>query len=129
MRGHSLRRWATLASNQRMNPSTKARPLPKDRRDAGANFVYDIRVEQETVNGQPVTDEQIEAWAREAEAGYPVADLRKRGRRPTGDGPGSVVPVRLDAPLLAALAKRAEEDQLSRSDAIRAAIRAWVSTT
>lgn len=85
-------------------------------------------MERKTGQDRPVTDEQIDAWAKEAEVGYPIEDLRKRGRRPVGDGPGSVVPVRLDAPLLAALLKRADRDQLSRSDAIRAAIRAWVST-
>jgi hypothetical protein len=29
--------------------------------------------------------------------GYPVEQLRRRGGRPVGDGPGEVIPVRLDA--------------------------------
>lgn len=81
---------------------------------------------QETINGQPVTEEQIAAWADEAERGYDVDQLRKRGRRPVGDGPGQVVPVRIDETLLSALTERAEKDHVSRSEAIRAAIRAYV---
>ncbi|MEA4945153.1 MAG: ribbon-helix-helix protein, CopG family, partial [Propionicimonas sp.] len=50
-----------------------------------------------------------------------------RGRPPVGDGPGVVVPVRLDAATLAALAARAEAEGIStRSDAIRAAVREWI---
>jgi hypothetical protein len=56
-----------------------------------------------------------------------VDRLRKRGRKPAGDGHGQVVPVRIDATLLAALAERAERDHVSRSEAIRAAIRAYVA--
>lgn len=81
----------------------------------------------ETVDGVPVTDAQIEAWSAEAERGYPVESLRRRGRRPIADAAGAVVPVRMDPALLAALTERAEKDQLSRSEAIRAAVRAWIS--
>jgi len=41
----------------------------------------------ETINGTAVTDEMIEGWADEAEAGYDVAALRKRGRPTIGEGP------------------------------------------
>ena len=45
---------------------------------------------------------------------------------PVGDGPGTVVPVRLDAATIAALTARAEAEGIqNRSDAIRAAIQAW----
>ena len=80
----------------------------------------------DAVNSKPVTEQDISAWADEAERGYDVAQLRVRGRRPAGDGPGQVVPVRLDATLLAALVERAERDHVSRSETIRAAIRAYV---
>lgn len=80
----------------------------------------------ETINGVPVTDEMIQDWADEAEAGYDVAKLRKRGRPTVGDGPGAVVPVRMDAALLEALNARAEQNRVSRSEAIRAAVRAWI---
>ncbi|MFF0818085.1 ribbon-helix-helix domain-containing protein [Rhodococcus sp. NPDC003318] len=79
----------------------------------------------ETINGTPVTDKMITQWADEAEAGYDVATLRKRGRPTIGDGPGTVVPVRLDEALLQALNARAEQEHVSRSEAIREAVRAW----
>ena len=81
----------------------------------------------ETVNGVPVTDEMIQEWADEAERGYDVETLRRRGRKPLGDGPARVVPVRLDDSLLAALDARAEEEHLSRSSVIRAALRSYVA--
>ncbi len=80
----------------------------------------------ETIKGVPVTEQDISEWADEAEQGYDVDRLRKRGRKPVGDGPGQVVPVRIDETLLAALGERAERDHVSRSAAIRAAIRAYV---
>jgi hypothetical protein len=81
----------------------------------------------ENMKGVPVTDEDIQGWADEAEQGYDVARLRKRGRKPMGDGPAKVVPVRLDDDLLKALDERAGHDHVSRSEAIREAIRAYVS--
>lgn len=80
------------------------------------------------LHGQPVSDEQIQAWADEAEEGYDLSKLPspRRGRPPVGDGPGIVVPVRLDATTIAALSARAEAEGIAtRSDAIRAAVREW----
>jgi hypothetical protein len=85
-----------------------------------------MEMDKEMVDGVPVSDEVIEAWSKEAEQGYPVGQLRRRGRRPIGDGPGEVIPVRMDATLLNALAARAEREHVSRSEAIRAAVRAWL---
>jgi hypothetical protein len=79
----------------------------------------------ETINGTPVTDEMIEGWADEAEAGHDVAALRKCGRPTVGEDPAIVVPVRMDETLLQALNARAEKEHVSRSEAIREAIRAW----
>jgi hypothetical protein len=81
----------------------------------------------ETIKGKPVTEADIQDWADEAERGYDVEQLRKRGRKPIGDGPARVVPVRIDDALLAALTERAERDHVSRSEAIRAAIRSYVA--
>ena len=81
----------------------------------------------ETIKGEPVAEHQIQEGADEAEHGYDVEQLRRRGRKPIGDGPGQVVPVRIDATLLAALSERAERDHVSRSEAIRAAIRSYVA--
>lgn len=80
------------------------------------------------LHGKPVTDEQIQAWADEAEAGYDLSKLPqpRRGRPTVGDGAGTVVTVRLDAATIAALTARAEDEGIAtRSDAIRAAVREW----
>ena len=74
------------------------------------------------------SDEQILAWADEAERGYDLADLPapRPGRPPVGKGPGVAVTVRLDAQTLSALMERAALEGIdSRSDAVRAAVREW----
>ncbi|MDR0178834.1 ribbon-helix-helix domain-containing protein [Actinomyces oris] len=81
----------------------------------------------ETIDGVPVTDEMIQEWADEAERGYDVEVLKKRGRRPIGDGAARVVPVRMDDSLVAAVDQRAEKDGTSRSEIIRSAVRAFVA--
>ena len=50
------------------------------------------------LRGVPVSDEQIQAWADEAERGYDLADLPspRPGCPPVGKGPGDAVTVRLD---------------------------------
>lgn len=78
----------------------------------------------ETMNGRPVTEEQIDAWAAEAEVGHDVAELKKRGRGRPGRGaaPSEVIAVRLTAEELAALDAAAKRHHATRSDTIRAAI-------
>ncbi len=80
------------------------------------------------LRGRRVSDEQIQAWADEAEAGYDLQRLPRPtpGRPSVGQGPGTVVTVRLDGELLGALLKRAADEGISnRSDAVRAAIKQW----
>ena len=96
-------------------PNGRSRPLIS---------YYASRVEM--IQGEPVTERDIASWADEAEQGYELDRLRKRGRKPVGDGPGQVIPVRLDKTLLAALGERADRDHVSRSAAIREAIRVYV---
>ena len=80
-----------------------------------------------TSGGVPVTDDLVDRLAAAAEQGYDVGTLRRRGGRPTlGSGPASVVPVRLDPELRAALAARAKSDDVSASEIIRRALRAWL---
>ncbi|KAB1653421.1 ribbon-helix-helix protein, CopG family [Pseudoclavibacter chungangensis] len=80
--------------------------------------------ERETINGTPVSEEQIEAWATEAEAGYDVAALKKRGRGRPGRGaePSHVIALRLTAEEISALDARAELEGKSRSEVIREAL-------
>lgn len=80
-----------------------------------------------TCGGVPITDEQIRRLADEAEAGYDVEVLRRRGgRRPMGSAAADVVPVRLDPELKAALVQRAEAEHATTSEVIRQALRAWL---
>lgn len=70
------------------------------------------------------TDEQIQHWADEAEAGYDVDELKQRGRGRPGRGaePMQVVAVRLTVAELASLDAAAAKTHMSRSEAIRAAL-------
>ncbi|HEV7741319.1 MAG TPA: ribbon-helix-helix protein, CopG family [Pseudolysinimonas sp.] len=77
-------------------------------------------------DGREVTEADIERLASEAKRGYPFEQLRKRGRRPAGNGPGKVVTVRLDADLRQAVEARAVRDHKNDSEVIRDALRAWV---
>lgn len=92
------------------------------------SFVYDIAMGEHLLHGRRVSDEQIQAWADEAEAGYDLQQLPRPtpGRPPVGRGPGTVVTVRLDEELLAALLKRAADEGITnRSEAVRAAVKQW----
>ncbi len=80
------------------------------------------------MQGENVTESQVDAWVAEAEAGYDVDELRARwGRAPRGASAAQVVPVRLTQSELAAVMARAEREGLNRSEAIRAALDAWVN--
>ncbi len=81
-----------------------------------------------TINGKPVTEAMLQEWADEAERGYDVSRLKPRGRPPMGDAPAKVTTLRLEPSLDAALDERARRDQSSRSEVIRAALRAWLET-
>lgn len=78
------------------------------------------------MNGKPVTEEQIAAWAAEAEAGYDVDVLKKRGRGRPGRGsePSQVVALRLTLDEIAALDARAKREGKTRSEVIREALTA-----
>jgi len=74
-------------------------------------------------DGTPITDEMVEAMADEAERGYDVEQIRRRGGRPTMESaPSSVESVRLGPELKRDLLLRAAEQQISVSEAIRRAI-------
>ncbi|PVE97182.1 ribbon-helix-helix domain-containing protein [Microbacterium sp. TPD7012] len=81
---------------------------------------------RETINGKPVTEEQIAAWAAEAEAGYDVEAMKRRGRGRPGRGaePSQVVALRLTLDEIAALDARAQREGKTRSEVIRDALTA-----
>ena len=97
--------------------------------DLGSEVYYNNPVTKkvvgETIGGKPVTDEQIREWANAAEKGFDVEELQRRGRPRLGTGPSTVIPVRMDDDLLEALGEKAQHDGVSRSEAIREAVRAW----
>ena len=80
-----------------------------------------------TSHGRIVTDQEIEAMADEAEAGYDLSKLKRRPGRPTlGSAAAEVFPVRLEPELRAALEARATTDETTASDVVRNALRAYL---
>ncbi|MDO5671412.1 MAG: ribbon-helix-helix protein, CopG family [Actinomycetaceae bacterium] len=78
----------------------------------------------ETINGVSVTEDQIQAWVAEAEAGYDVEALKARGRGRPGRATeaSQVVTVRLTSDEIRELDRRADSKQLTRSEVIREAL-------
>lgn len=93
-----------------------------------ASFTFSFYVNcmeaRETINGVPVTDDQIDEWVAEAEAGYDIETLKKRGRGRPGRGaePSQVVALRLTSEEIGILDERAKRENKSRSEVIREAL-------
>ena len=83
---------------------------------------------ENTINGTPVTEEQIQAWADEAERGYDVERLRRLGRPRMGSAAARAIAIRLDPELEAALDARVERENSTRSSVIRDALQAWLQS-
>jgi uncharacterized protein (DUF4415 family) len=83
-----------------------------------------------TQSGRPITDQDIENLAAEAEASYDVETLigrrNKRGRPTLGNAPASVESVRLDPELRRQLLDRAEAEGTTTSALIREALRRYL---
>ncbi len=80
-------------------------------------------------NGAAITDEMVEKMADEAEAGYDVDEIERRGsggRPAMGSGPASVESFRLDPELKKQLLLRASRDGTNVSEVIREALRSYV---
>lgn len=85
--------------------------------------------EHRTRTGRTLSDDDIDAIAREVEeTDYDVETLkrRRRGRPTMGSGPADVVPVRIDPELRAAIEARAEADHTTTSEIIREALRRFL---
>jgi hypothetical protein len=77
------------------------------------------------------TEEQLQAWADEAEAGYEDHELTvvyRRGRPPLGQGPSRVVQVRLDPDLHSDLEARVESEGATASAIMREALRRYLAS-
>lgn len=82
------------------------------------------------IQGQSVSEEQLDEWVAEAEEGYDPAWLKKRMGRPArSDEAARVIPVRLTAAELAAVMARADREHLNRSEAIRQALAEWAAAS
>ena len=85
------------------------------------------RTHGHTRSGTPITDELIEQFADEAEAGYDVDQIiarrNKRGRPRLGSAPSTVESVRLDPELKDQLVRRADAEGVPVSEVIREALR------
>ena len=76
-----------------------------------------------TINGQPISEKQLDAWVAEAEAGYDVEVLRSRGRPPRAEDTAKVVSIRLSPSEISNLDGYAAAHGWSRSQAIREALK------
>lgn len=77
--------------------------------------------------GRAVSQKEVQDLADEAEAGFDVGVLKRRGgRRRMGSAPAAVVPVRIDPELKAAIDARVAADDSSTSEVIREALRRFL---
>lgn len=78
------------------------------------------------IQGETVSEEELDSWVAEAEDGYDPAWLKKRKGRPArAECAARVVPVRLTEAELQAVMARADREHLNRSEAIRRALAEW----
>jgi len=81
-----------------------------------------------SADGTVLTDKVLARAAAEAEAGYDVEKLerRGRGRPPIGTAAADAFPVRLDPELRASVAERAERDHVAQGEVVRRALRQYL---
>jgi Ribbon-helix-helix protein, copG family len=90
------------------------------------------RIYGRTKSGEPITDEMVERFAKEAERGYTPLQLKGRrrgpGRPPLGDAAKAVESVRLEPDLRNEVARRAEVEGVTVSEVIRRALREYLKS-
>lgn len=87
------------------------------------------RIYGRTQSGVDITDELIEAYVAEAEAGLDLSRIRVRGRPRMGSAPARAFPVRLDPALRAALDERAAEEHRPAAAVVREALRRYLAAS
>ncbi len=82
----------------------------------------------EAINGVPVTEDMIQAWADEAEAGYAPHQLHspRRGRPSMGSAPAAPLSVRFDKELLDLVKQNANQRHVTPSEVVREAVRQYL---
>ena len=86
-------------------------------------------------SGKVLAEADFERMAEEVESAEFDLDrleanvIRRGGRPPIGDGPSTVLQVRLDEATRAKLAERAAREHATPSSIARAAINAWLSAS
>ena len=82
----------------------------------------------ETINGVPVTEDMIHAWADKAEAGYTPEQLHapRRGRPAMGSAPAVQLSVRFEQELLDQVKQNAAQRDVTPSDVVRDAVRQYL---
>ena len=93
-------------------------------RDRWPTNLESLRLNCEQISTLP---QRVPAVKSEAEAGYDVEQLRKRGRPTRGEQAAQVVPVRFTDEEISSLMQRADREHLNRSEAIRRAVREWTT--
>lgn len=79
------------------------------------------------MNGHPVSEAQVDDWVTEAEHGYGVEALRRRGRPRRGGQPARTISVRLTDDEIDGIDRYADKNGGTRSTVIRDALRAFIS--
>lgn len=85
----------------------------------------------EAINGVPITEDMIQAWADEAEVGYAPHQLHspRRGRPSLGSAPAAPLSVRFDKELLDRVKQSANQRHVTPSEVVREAVRHYLNAS
>ncbi|WP_426574686.1 ribbon-helix-helix protein, CopG family [Aquihabitans sp. McL0605] len=83
-----------------------------------------------TITGVELTDEVLDRYVAEAEAGFDLTTLRPvRGRPLMGTAPAKAFPVRLDPDLRRSLDEQAVRESRPAAEIVREALRRYLSAS
>jgi hypothetical protein len=88
------------------------------------------KVHGRTIHGVEITDELIDRYVAEAEAGLDLSKLRPvRGRPRMGSAPAKAFPLRLDPDLRQLLDDRAAQEDRPAAEVVRDALRRYLAAS